>query len=65
MHLGHYKALFAKHKYSHVPPLDDRALHQDAEKTQEHRRLLALKAEYDDMQQSLADLHLSMINYAL
>jgi hypothetical protein len=28
MHLGHYKALFAKHKYSHVPPLSDRAARQ-------------------------------------
>jgi hypothetical protein len=65
MHLGHYKALFAKHKYSHVPPLDNLAFHQDDDQTQEHIRFLALKAEYDDMQQSMAALHLSMINYAL
>ena len=33
--------------------------------TQEHRRLLALKADYDSMQQSLAELHLSLLNYSL
>ena len=65
MHLGHYKALFAKHKYSHVPPLDDRAFQQDNERTQEHRRLQALKAEFDDMQNALAMLHLSLLNYSL
>jgi exonuclease III len=65
MHLGHYKALFAKHKYSHVPPLSDRAARQNDEHTQEHRRLLALKADYDSMQQSLAELHLSLLNYSL
>ena len=64
MHLGHYKALFAKHKYSHVPPLDDRES-QDDEQLQEHRRLLELKAEYDGMQSALADVHLSLLNYAL
>ncbi len=46
VHLNHYKALFAKHKYSHVPPLDDRES-QDDEQLQEHRQLLELKAEYD------------------
>ena len=65
MHLGHYKALFAKHKYSHVPPLDGRAMHQDDEHTKEHRRLLVLKAEYDEMQNSLAELHLTLLNYSL
>ncbi len=64
VHLGHYKALFAKHKYSHVPPLDDRES-QDDEQLQEHRRLLELKAEYDGMQSALADVHLSLLNYAL
>ncbi len=33
MHLGHYKALFAKHKYSHVPSLDP-TLPDDDERTQ-------------------------------
>jgi hypothetical protein len=36
MHLGHYKALFAKHKYSNVPPLDPSA-RLDDEKTEEHK----------------------------
>ena len=64
MHLGHYKALFAKHKYSNVSPLDPSA-RLDDEKTEEHKRQLALKAEYDYMQQFLANLHLSLLNYAL
>ncbi len=64
MHLGHYKALFAKHNYSHVPPLD-RAVNQDDPQVQEHNRQLTLKAEYDQMQQSLVELHLSLLIYAL
>jgi hypothetical protein len=64
MHLGHYKALFAKHKYSYVPPLDP-ALPEDDKRTQAHRKLLALKEEYDHMQQTLADVPLPLLNYAL
>lgn len=62
--LGHYTALFAKHKYSHVPPLDPSA-QQDDESTRRHQRLLALKEEYDHMQQTLAEVHVSLLNYAL
>ena len=64
MHLGHYKALFAKHRYFHVPPLDP-TLPDDDERTQNHRKLLALKEEYDHMQQTLVDVHLSLLNYSL
>jgi hypothetical protein len=64
MHLGHYKALFAKHKYSHVPPLDPSIPPED-ERAQEHLKLLALKEEYDNMQQTLEWMHLSLLNYAL
>jgi exonuclease III len=64
MHLGHYKALFAKHKYSNVPPLDP-SLPDDDERSQEHNKLLELKEEYDHMQQTLAAVHLSLLNYAL
>ncbi|KAI2491604.1 hypothetical protein MHU86_22948 [Fragilaria crotonensis] len=64
MHLGHYKALLANHKYSHVPPLGNSENPDDPE-TQEHIRLLHLKSEYDQMQRSLLELHLSLLNYAL
>ena len=64
MHLGHYKALFAKHKYSHVPPLDPSIPPED-ERAQEHLKLLALKDEYDNMQQTLAWMQLLLLNYAL
>ena len=64
MHLGHYKALFAKHKYSHVSPLDH-AANQNDPHMQEHIRQLALKSEYDQMQQLLVELHLFLLNYAL
>jgi hypothetical protein len=46
MHLGHYKALFASHKYSHVPSLNLSANHNDPQ-VQEHIRQLNLKTEYD------------------
>jgi hypothetical protein len=64
MHLGHYKTLFAKHKYSNVPPLDP-AIPLDDDRTEEHQRQLALKEAYDNMQQTLAWVHLSLLNYAL
>ena len=64
MHLGHYKALFAKHKYSNVPPIDLSRCNDDAA-SQEHIRLFNLKTEYDHMQQSLAELHMTLLNYSL
>ena len=64
MHLGHYKVLFAKHRYSNVSPID-RSLQHNKESLQEHTRLLNLKTEFNQMQQSLAELHLALLNYAL
>ena len=64
MHLGHYKALLGKHKYSHVSPLAT-GTNRDDPHAQEHIRQLNLKSEYDQMQQSLVELHLSLMNYAL
>jgi hypothetical protein len=63
MHLRHYKTLFAKHKYSNAPSLDP-AIPQDDEQAEEHNRQLAIKEEYDNMHQTLAWVHLSLLNYA-
>ncbi|KAI2498326.1 hypothetical protein MHU86_16196 [Fragilaria crotonensis] len=52
LHLGHYKALFAKHSFSHIPEEEDK----------EHKRQ---REELDQMQAELADIHLRLINYAL
>ncbi len=38
---------------------------EDDERSQEHNQLVALKEEYDHMQQTLAEVHLSLLNYAL
>ncbi len=51
LHLGHYKAMIARHKYSEPDP-------DDAE-------LSAKKTEWNRMQENLLDLHLRMLNYAL
>ena len=64
MHLGHYKALFAKHEYSNVLPLDPSLRQNDADR-QAHQQLLNLKAKYNHMQQSLVELHLSWLKNAL
>ena len=69
LHLGHYKALFASHKYSRV---DDSETTDEVVNTQASREtdseqvnLVELKREYDHMQQSLAHLQLHLMNYAL
>jgi exonuclease III len=51
LHLGHYKALIARHKYSEADP-------DDAEQ-------LAKQTEWNRMQENLLDLHVRMLNYAL
>jgi hypothetical protein len=51
LHLGHYKALIARHKYSAVNPEDT--------------ELMAKKIEWNWMQEQLLDLHVRMLNYAL
>ncbi|KAI2495438.1 hypothetical protein MHU86_12671 [Fragilaria crotonensis] len=52
LHLGHYKALIAKHQYSNIPEDED----------EEHK---ANREELDKMQSDLFQLHLHLINYAL
>ena len=67
LHLGHFKALLARHKYSSAPEDDE---------TEEGRVQIpgdpevenspsANKKKWDHMQQSLLDFHLNLINYAL
>ena len=52
LHLGHYKALIARHRYSNLPEEDDEEYRQN------HDRL-------NRMQKDLLDLHLTLLNYAL
>ncbi|KAI2492122.1 hypothetical protein MHU86_22426 [Fragilaria crotonensis] len=54
MHLGHYKALIARHAYTTTAP--------DEELTQEFRDK---RDELNRRQQALLQLHLSLLNYAL
>ena len=54
LHLGHYKALIARHEYSN----DDEEFDTDPEHTSK-------KEEWDHMQRSLRQFHLDLINYAL
>jgi hypothetical protein len=65
MHLGHYKALFAKHKYSNVPPLDPHLQGKMTRKQRNTNDNLLSKQNTTTMQQFLANLHLSLLNYAL
>jgi hypothetical protein len=51
LHLGHYKALIARHEYSDV----------EAETIEEN----AKKGEWDHMQRCLLRLHVQQLNYAL
>jgi exonuclease III len=54
LHLGHYKALIAKHKYSKV----DNA---GGEETEDSRN----QTEWNHMQSRMLTLHVQMLNYAL
>ena len=72
LHLGHFKALLARHKYSNEPdetPDSEPHDHVGQTLTEESppalEDLSAKKRELDHMQQSLIDLHLNLINYAL
>jgi len=51
LHLGHYKALIARHKYSEADP-------EDAESS-------AKQTEWNRMQETLMNLHVKILNYAL
>ncbi len=53
LHLGHYKALIARHQYSNTPEDEDEEDHR-----QNHDRL-------NRMQKKMLDLHLALLNYAL
>ena len=52
LHLGHYKALVARHQHSEVDQDDTGALQAE-------------KAELDMMQRELRKLHVRLVNYAL
>jgi ribonuclease HI len=52
LHLGHYKALIARHRYSSIPEDED----------EEHRQN---RDRLNRMQRELLDLHLTLLNYAL
>ena len=51
LHLGHYKALIARHQYSDIDTDD--------------AQLLAKRAKWNWMQESILNLHVNMLNYAL
>ena len=53
LHLEHFKALIASHKFSSEPP-DDETAEESAK-----------REELNQMQRDLRGLHLSLINYAL
>ncbi|KAI2499111.1 hypothetical protein MHU86_15381 [Fragilaria crotonensis] len=61
VHLGHYKALIARHEYSHIQ--DDENDDETANDQQEN--LKELRDELNHMQQAIRQLHLHLINYAL
>ena len=52
LHLGHYKALIARHRYSNIPEDED----------EEHRQN---RNRVNHMQQELLKLHITLLNYAL
>ena len=52
LHLGHYKAMIARHAYSHVTDTD----------TEELR---LCKAELDFKQSAILEVHLALLNYAM
>ena len=60
LHLGHYKALIARHEYSEQD--EDEQLSQDL--LTEHQQV-SKKEEWDHMQRTLRMFHLDLINYAL
>ena len=69
LHLGHFKSLIARHKYSLVTdedPPDQPTQRRDEDGAHNPEENLAeKKRELDHMQQSLLKLHLQLINYAL
>jgi hypothetical protein len=64
MHLGHYKSLLARHKYSTA--VDNTATASQSESASDDKPTdYELKLEYDQMQQSILRVHLHLVNYAL
>ncbi len=59
VHLGHYKALIASHEYSHIQDDDDQ---DDSDTGMSPRQQ---RDELNQMQLSIRNLHLQIINYAL
>ena len=57
VHLGHYKSLISRHKYSHVK--------DDNEDTENEVKVTELRDEMNHIQQAIRRLHLQLINYAL
>jgi exonuclease III len=61
LHLGHWKALIARHEYSD----DDIEEDLTAPTNTEGHRPMSKRDEWNHMQNELFDLHLNMLNYAL
>lgn len=62
MHLGHYKSLIARHKYSNA--IEDPTSESDSDSPSEPSDY-ELKCEYDRMQHAILRVHLLILNYAL
>jgi exonuclease III len=62
MHLGHYKSLLARHRYSHA--IEETTTDSDSEDT-ERPTDYEQKCDYDRMQQAILRVHLLILNYAL
>jgi hypothetical protein len=69
MHLGHYKSLLARHKYSNAVEVRERSSQSEASQAEMDGNGTpndyALKLEYDGMQQAILRVHLHLVNYAL
>ena len=59
MHLGHYKSLLARHKYSNAVPDTDS---QSATENKDMHSDYDNKHEYDRMQQASLQVHLHLLN---
>ena len=62
LHLGHWKALIARHEYSEDEETVDVSPATADESGSAH---VSKKEEWDHMQRELFDLHLNLLNYAL
>jgi hypothetical protein len=68
MHLGLYKSLLARHKYSIAVEVRERSSQSEASQSEMDSigtpNDYVLKLEYDGMQQAILRVHLHLVNYA-